>query len=47
MKIDCINCCYCWKEEWEDHPTCHWESRCPDDQPPCEYEEEYDYERDI
>ena len=32
-------CCFCWKDEDDDFPRCHWESRCPDDIPPCEEED--------
>ena len=42
--MKCIECCYCWQDEYESYPCCHWESRCPDDKPPCEYDE-YDYTR--
>lgn len=38
-ELRCSECCYQWKEEWEDYETCHWESRCPDDKAPCEYDE--------
>lgn len=37
--MECADCCYCWQEEYEARSTCHWESRCPNDIPPCEYEE--------
>ena len=40
FELKCENCCYQWKEEWEDYPSCHWESRCPGDQAPCEYEDD-------
>ena len=45
MKNDlkCTDCCFMWKAEDERFPTCHWESRCPDDKPPCEYDDS-DYE---
>lgn len=36
----CTDCCYYWKEETDNYPCCHWESRCPGDIPPCEDEEE-------
>lgn len=39
--MQCIDCCYCWREEWEDYPHCHWEVRCPGDIPPCEEEDDY------
>lgn len=42
--MNCIYCCYFWKEDNEDHFQCHWESRCPDDIPPCEEEDELDEE---
>lgn len=47
----CSDCCYFWKDEDEEYPSCHWESRAPGDVPPCEYEEnngydEGDYEED-
>ena len=34
-----INCGYYWQEEWESHPTCHYNDPWP---APCEnaYEEE-------
>ena len=38
--MKCQDCCYLWKEEWEEYPCCHWVSRCPDDKAPCEYEDE-------
>lgn len=37
--MKCADCPYFWKEDWEDHPQCHWVSRCPDDFPPCEEED--------
>ena len=37
----CAICGYFWKEDYEERPSCHWVSRCPDDFPPCE-EEEYE-----
>lgn len=40
--MKCTDCCFCWKEEDEDYPTCHWESRAPGDMAPCEYAEDYD-----
>lgn len=36
---ECKDCCYYWKEDHEDYPHCHWCYRCPDDIPPCEYDE--------
>ena len=42
--MNCVYCCYFWKEDGEDHPQCHWVSRCPDDFPPCEEEDELDEE---
>jgi hypothetical protein len=37
--MKCIDCCYCWKDEDDKYPCCHWASKCPDDIPPCEDEE--------
>lgn len=34
----CTDCCYCWKEETDNYPHCHWEPRAPDEVPPCEEE---------
>ena len=42
MSMNCVYCCYFWKEEDEDRPQCHWVSRCPDDFPPCEEDEDYE-----
>ena len=42
MKLECKDCCYCWQNDGEKYPSCKWESRCPDDKAPCEYDE-YDY----
>lgn len=39
VNMECVNCCYYWKEDWEDRPSCHWTSRCPDDKAPCEYDD--------
>lgn len=39
FELKCENCCYQWKEEWEDYPSCHWEARCPDDKALCEYDD--------
>ena len=44
--LKCAECCYFWQEENENHPYCHWEARCPDDQAPCEYEDDYEEEWD-
>ena len=35
----CTNCAFCWQEDTEKYATCHWESRCPGDVPPCEEED--------
>lgn len=45
MVLECRDCCYCWQEEWERYPSCHFDAdnRMPDDLAPCEYEED-DYE---
>lgn len=37
--MNCENCCYFWKEENEERACCHWISRCPDDEAPCEYDD--------
>ena len=37
--LKCADCCYYWQEGDEEHPYCHWESRCPDDKAPCEYDD--------
>lgn len=37
--MKCTDCCYFWKEENEERACCHWESRCPDDKAPCEYDD--------
>lgn len=42
MSMSCVYCCYFWKEDGEDRPQCHWVSRCPDDFPPCEEDEDYE-----
>lgn len=44
--MKCSDCCYFWKEEDENYPSCHWESRAPSDAPPCEEENDYDEEDD-
>ena len=41
----CSDCCYFWKDEDEEYPSCHWESRAPGDVPPCEYEENNGYDK--
>lgn len=42
--MKCSDCCYFWKEDVEDYPSCKWESKAPGDMPPCEYDEnEEDY----
>lgn len=38
--LKCADCCYFWQEGNENHPYCHWESRCPDDKAPCEYDDD-------
>lgn len=43
--MDCKECCYFWKNEGEVYPSCKFETRCPGDLPPCEYDES-DYEPD-
>ena len=43
-KGECEQCCFCWVEPngFDDgYPRCHWESRCPDDHPPCEDDDYY------
>lgn len=42
--MKCTDCCYFWREEGESSQSCHWESCCPGDIPPCEEEEEDVYE---
>ena len=37
--MKCKDCCYCWQDEDDDFPRCHWEIRCPGDIPPCEEED--------
>jgi len=39
-ELKCKDCCYQWQEEWEFWPHCHWESRCPGDKAPCEYDDD-------
>jgi hypothetical protein len=34
--MKCTDCLYLWKEDAEKYPRCHWESRAPGDEPPCE-----------
>lgn len=36
----CSDCPYFWYDEYEEMEICHWESRCPGDLPPCEYDDE-------
>lgn len=36
-KLNCQNCNYCWKEEEDIFPCCHYEGSYP---APCEEEEE-------
>lgn len=38
----CKDCAYCWQEEYESYPDCHWEMRCPGDIAPCEEEDYYE-----
>lgn len=40
--MSCVDCAYFWREENEDYSCCHWQSRCPDDMAPCEYEDDYE-----
>ena len=44
------NCGYYWQEEWEDHPTCHyndpWPAPCKDTDYDCDYEEEVEFPDD-
>ena len=42
--IECRECGFFWKEDGVRFPTCHWESRFPEDKPPCEYDDIDDYE---
>lgn len=39
----CLECCYCWREDWEDRPHCHWTMCAPGEVPPCE-NDDYDEE---
>ena len=45
-ELKCPDCGYHWKEEWEDYPSCHWESRCPGDVAPCDEEPYYEEDND-
>lgn len=36
----CKDCNYCWKNDGEKFASCKWESQCPGDCPPCEYDDE-------
>ena len=40
--MKCADCAYYWKEDYEDRPQCHWESRCPGDMAPCDEEDYYE-----
>lgn len=42
--MKCIECGYFWQEPDEERPSYHWESRCPGDLPPCEYDDESEEE---
>lgn len=44
--MKCADCCYCWREDGEKYPSCHWQALAPGEMAPCEYEEEeYDDEQ--
>lgn len=40
--MKCADCGYCWQDEDEDYPRCHFEGYIA----PCEYEEEDSYYED-
>lgn len=40
----CLDCCYCWREDWEDRPHCHWTMCAPGEVPPCEDD---DYKKEV
>lgn len=42
--MKCVDCCYYWKEDYEDRPQCHWEARCPGDMATCDEDDYYDEE---
>lgn len=37
-KFSCKECEFHWKDDGEEYPRCHFESRTPWDIPPCELE---------
>ena len=41
--MNCTDCPYCWKEEDDRFPCCHWEPKCPGDVPLCEEIEQAEY----
>ena len=40
--MKCADCNYCYMEDTDQFPCCHWEAQCPGDIPPCEYDDEYE-----
>lgn len=38
--MKCEDCCFFWRDEDENHPYCHFESRWPDDKAPCDREDD-------
>ena len=43
--MKCTECEFCWKDDGDSYPVCHFESRTVWDIPPCELEdipEEFD-----
>ena len=38
--MTCKTCPYCWQEEGESYPRCHYESMGDFDKAPCEYDDD-------
>ena len=43
----CKDCAFCWTEQGDNFPQCHWEEKAPDDLPPCEIEDDYEEDDDL
>ena len=41
--MKCADCNYCWQDEYDKYPRCHFEG---DWCAPCEYDNEYEFEED-
>ncbi len=46
METRCSNCSFCWPDDGEQYPTCHFSPVAPWDLAPCEYDDREEEEEE-